>query len=401
MLEVKAYAKVNLSLDIVGRREDGYHLVRMVMQSLDIADILTFEKLDKPEIIVLLDNPSVGGDGDSPLGKVPLDENNLIYKAARLLFDRYIWKRNEKAGVQITLTKNIPIAAGMAGGSSDAAATFRGINELFELGLMDKELMEMGVTLGADIPYCIMGGTALSEGIGEELTRLPDIPECVFLVVKPRISVSTAEAYGGYDSLVESKTGQKVRIIHPDVDGQVDALYAGNLKGVTDKFLNVLEYVTAEKHPIIGDIEKIMLDFGALNAMMSGSGPTVFGIFDDVEKAEAAKKVAKLEGDEKTGAQIVLKALEAPLYTIAENAGVEGSVVVNKVRESKAGMGYNALDDKYVNMVSAGILDPTKVARSALQNATSVASTFLTTEAAVATIKEPAPAAPVAPQGMY
>lgn len=290
MLEVKAYAKVNLSLDIVGRREDGYHLVRMVMQSLDIADILTFEKLDKPEIIVLLDNPSVGGDGDSPLGKVPLDENNLIYKAARLLFDRYIWKRNEKAGVQITLTKNIPIAAGMAGGSSDAAATFRGINELFELGLMDKELMEMGVTLGADIPYCIMGGTALSEGIGEELTRLPDIPECVFLVVKPRISVSTAEAYGGYDSLVESKTGQKARIIHPDVDGQVDALYAGNLKGVTDKFLNVLEYVTAEKHPIIGDIEKIMLDFGALNAMMSGSGPTVFGIFDDVEKAEAAKK---------------------------------------------------------------------------------------------------------------
>ena len=290
MFEVKAYAKVNLSLDIVGRREDGYHLVRMVMQSLDIADILTFEKLDKPEIIVLLDNPSVGGDGDSPLGKVPLDENNLIYKAARLLFDRYIWKRNEKAGVQITLTKNIPIAAGMAGGSSDAAATFRGINELFELGLMDKELMEMGVTLGADIPYCIMGGTALSEGIGEELTRLPDIPECVFLVVKPRISVSTAEAYGGYDSLVESKTGQKARIIHPDVDGQVDALYAGNLKGVTDKFLNVLEYVTAEKHPIIGDIEKIMLDFGALNAMMSGSGPTVFGVFEDVEKAEEAKK---------------------------------------------------------------------------------------------------------------
>ncbi len=290
MLEVKAYAKVNLSLDIVGRREDGYHLVRMVMQSLDIADILTFEKLDKPEIMVLLDNPSVGSDGDSPLGKVPLDENNLIYKAARLLFDRYIWKRNEKAGVQITLTKNIPIAAGMAGGSSDAAATFRGINELFELGLMDKELMEMGVTLGADIPYCIMGGTALSEGIGEELTRLPDIPECVFLVVKPRISVSTAEAYGGYDSLVESKTGQKVRIIHPDVDGQVDALYAGNLKGVTDKFLNVLEYVTAEKHPIIGDIEKIMLDFGALNAMMSGSGPTVFGVFEDVEKAEEAKK---------------------------------------------------------------------------------------------------------------
>lgn len=297
MLEKKAYAKVNLSLDIVGRREDGYHLVRMVMQSLDIADILTFEKLDTPEITVLLENPAEnadsGSDTDSQLGKVPLDENNLIYKAARLLFDKYIWKKDKNAGVRITLAKNIPIAAGMAGGSSDAAAAFRGINELYELCLMDKELMDMGVTLGADIPYCIMGGTALSEGIGEELTRLPDIPECVFLVAKPRISVSTAEAYGGYDSLVESVeegAGKKARIIHPNVDGQVDALYAGNLRGVTDKFLNVLEYVTAEKHPIIGDIEKIMLDAGALNAMMSGSGPTVFGIFEDVDKAESAKK---------------------------------------------------------------------------------------------------------------
>ena len=311
MLEKKAYAKVNLSLDIVGRREDGYHLVRMVMQTLDIYDVLTFERLDSPEIIVLLNDPETGlnesdkdmqdndisdtdkkaGIEEDLLGKVPLDENNLIYKVARLLFDKYIWKKDDRAGVRITLTKNIPIAAGMAGGSSDAAATFHGINQLFELGLMDRELMEMGVTLGADIPYCIMGGTALSEGIGEELTRLPDIPECAFLVVKPRISVSTAEAYGGYDALAEafeSGTGKKTRIIHPDVDGQVDALYAGNLKGVTDRFLNVLEYVTAEKYPVIGELENIMLDFGALNAMMSGSGPTVFGIFDDIEKAEAA-----------------------------------------------------------------------------------------------------------------
>ena len=308
MLEKKAYAKVNLSLDIVGLREDGYHLVRMVMQSLDIFDVLTFEKLEKPEIVVLLNDTKVEGgqtekgnlseeaksngersgkdEVDSAasdnLGKVPLDENNLIYKVAKLLFEKYIWLQDKDAGVKITLTKNIPIAAGMAGGSSDAAATFRGINELFELNLMDKELMEMGVTLGADIPYCIMGGTALSEGIGEVLTKLPDMPKCYYLVAKPPISVSTGEAYGGYDRLTES-------IKHPDVDGQVDAIYAGDLKGVTDRFSNVLEFVTARNHKEIGVLEKMMLEGGALNSMMSGSGPTVFGIFDNEEKAEAVK----------------------------------------------------------------------------------------------------------------
>lgn len=309
MLEKKAYAKVNLSLDIVGLRENGYHLVRMVMQSLDIFDTLIFEKLEKSEIVVLL-NDAKGDDGRSVeskgnvtegekpedasattdnLGKVPLDENNLIYKVAKLLFDKYIWSKDKEAGVRITLTKNIPIAAGMAGGSSDAAATFRGINELFELNLMDEDLMEMGVTLGADIPYCIMGGTALSEGIGEVLTKLPDMPKCYYLVAKPPISVSTGEAYGGYDRLTES-------IKHPDVDGQVDAIYAGNLKGVTDKFLNVLEFVTARNHKEIGELEKIMLEGGALNSMMSGSGPTVFGIFDDEAKAEAVKEEITAKG---------------------------------------------------------------------------------------------------------
>ena len=189
----KAYAKVNLSLDIVGRREDGYHLVRMVMQSLDIADELDFERLETPVIEVLLNGETgqvseTGSDakdsGDKNLGRVPLDEDNLIYKVAKLMLEQYVWKRNPDAGVRITLTKNIPIAAGMAGGSSDAAATFRGMNELFELGLLDQDLMDMGVTLGADIPYCIMGGTALSEGIGEVLTQLPPLPDCYFLVAK-------------------------------------------------------------------------------------------------------------------------------------------------------------------------------------------------------------------------
>ena len=305
MITKKAYAKVNLSLDIVGFREDGYHLVRMVMQSLDIYDELEFKKIDEPEIRVFLkneedvqeraaiaDGASVGKQ-ESSLGAVPLDENNLVYKVAKLLLEKYVWEKTPDAGVEITMSKNIPIAAGMAGGSSDAAATFKGMNELFELNLMDKELMEMATPLGADIPYCIMGGTALSEGIGEVLTRLPELPDSVFLVAKPPISVSTGEAYGGYDSMIKEyeqdpKAFRDFR--HPDVDGMVDAIYAGSLTGVTDRFGNVLEYVTSKKHPEINQLEEVMRSGGAINAMMSGSGPTVFGIFDSKEKAEAVKK---------------------------------------------------------------------------------------------------------------
>ena len=315
----KAYAKVNLSLDIVGRREDGYHLVRMVMQSLDIADNLVFERLDTPKIEVLL-NGNVGGgsemnseatSGDKNLGRVPLDEDNLIYKVARLMLEQHVWKRQPDAGVRITLTKNIPIAAGMAGGSSDAAATFRGINELFEVGLLDKDLMDMGVTLGADIPYCIMGGTALSEGIGEELTRLPDLPDCYFLVAKPPISVSTGEAYGGYDKLISeieaSEDKGKKKVKSPDVDGQVDAIYSGNLQGVADRFLNVLEYVTAENHPEIKELERIMLEGGAINSMMSGSGPTVFGMYDSLEAAETSYR--KIVDEKKANQVFITKAV--------------------------------------------------------------------------------------------
>lgn len=316
----KAYAKVNLSLDIVGRREDGYHLVRMVMQSLDIADELDFERLETPEIEVLLNGETgqvseTGSDakdsGDKNLGRVPLDEDNLIYKVARLMLEQHVWKRNPDAGVRITLTKNIPIAAGMAGGSSDAAATFRGMNELFELGLLDQDLMEMGVALGADIPYCIMGGTALSEGIGEVLTQLPPLPDCYFLVAKPPISVSTGEAYGGYDKLISeieaSEDKGKKKVKSPDVDGQVDAIYSGNLQGVADRFLNVLEYVTAENHPEIKELERIMLEGGAINSMMSGSGPTVFGIYDSLKAAETSYR--KIVDEKKANQVFITKAV--------------------------------------------------------------------------------------------
>ena len=302
MITKNAYAKVNLSLDIVGRRDDGYHLVRMVMQSLDIKDILTFTKTEvsdpedriKIELIQSEDYKKESykekskKDEKDELGVVPLGKDNLIYKVAELLLSKYVWPEAPNSGVKITLEKHIPIAAGMAGGSSDAAATFKGINDLFDLGIMDQDLMEMAVPLGADIPYCIMGGTALSEGIGEVLTKLPAIPECFFLVAKPTISVSTAEAYGGYDKLAEST--QPGKIIHPDVDGQVDAIYSGSLRGITDRFANVLEYVTAENHAEIGILENIMKQCGAVNAMMSGSGPTVFGIYDDKSKAEEAEK---------------------------------------------------------------------------------------------------------------
>ena len=264
---IKAYAKVNLGLDIVGTREDGYHLVRMIMQSLDLADIITIKKTDKAGVIDVQDGLNLGKD-------------NLIYKAADKVLagtgvlDRY--------GVEIMMEKHIPVAAGMAGGSSDAAATLKGLNELFDLKLHDKELMEIGVKLGADVPYCIMLGTALSEGIGEVLTRLPDIPRVTILIAKPPVSVSTQEAYRDFDSLKVVK--------HPDIDAQTDAIYKGDIREITALCGNVLETVTAGKYPEIGQLEEIMEANGAIKAMMSGSGPTVFGVFEDVETAEAAKK---------------------------------------------------------------------------------------------------------------
>ena len=264
---IKAYAKVNLGLDIVGTREDGYHLVRMIMQSLDLADIITIKKTDKAGVIDVQDGLNLGKD-------------NLIYKAADKVLagtgvlDRY--------GVEIMMEKHIPVAAGMAGGSSDAAATLKGLNELFDLKLHDKELMEIGVKLGADVPYCIMLGTALSEGIGEVLTRLPDIPRVTFLIAKPPVSVSTQEAYRDFDSLKVVK--------HPDIEAQTDAIYKGDIREITALCGNVLETVTAGKYPEIGQLEEIMEANGAIKAMMSGSGPTVFGVFEDVETAEAAKK---------------------------------------------------------------------------------------------------------------
>ncbi len=270
-LTLKAYAKINLGLDVVRRLENGYHEVKMVMQTVGIHDTLTFEKTDR-DILITTDS-----------GELPTDENNLIYKAAKLLLEA-CWVQG---GVKIHLTKEIPIAAGMAGGSTDAAATFKGINELYQLGCTQQELMELGVRVGADVPYCIMGGTALAEGIGEVLTPLAAPPECRVLVAKPDINVSTKYVYEHLDASGVAK--------HPDIDGMVEAIRNGDLQGITDRMENVLETVTVEAHPIISTIKERMLELGAGSSLMSGSGPTVFGIFTDEKKAREAYEALKGE----------------------------------------------------------------------------------------------------------
>lgn len=272
-LKLNAYGKINLGLDVVRKRDDGYHEVKMIMQTVDICDYLEFKKCDKPGIFI-----------GTNLSYLPGDENNLIYKAAKLLMDEF----KIESGVEISLEKNIPIAAGMAGGSTDAAAAFKGINELFELGLSETELMERGVKIGADVPYCIMGGTALSEGIGEILTALPSMVQCPLIVAKPDINVSTKYVY-------ENLHANELKH-HPDIDGMVEAIRNGDLKGIADRMENVLENVTVAEYPIINEIKEFLKGHGAVNALMSGSGPTVFALFDSQDKARAAFERLKEAG---------------------------------------------------------------------------------------------------------
>lgn len=276
VLNYKAYAKVNLGLDVLRKREDGYHDVKMIMQTVNLYDRLTIE--DKQES---------GIEITANLGFIPCNEDNLIYKAAKLLMDEFGIER----GVKIHLDKHIPVAAGMAGGSTDAAATLIGVNRLFNLGLSKNDLMTRGVKIGADVPYCVMRGTALSEGIGEVLTKIEGMPQCHILIAKPPISVSTKFVY-------ENLHANELKV-HPDIDGMVEAIKASDLKSIALKMDNVLETVTVKEYPIIDEIKSFMKENGALNSIMSGSGPTVFGLFDNKEIAERAfiglksKNVAK------------------------------------------------------------------------------------------------------------
>lgn len=268
---LNACAKINLGLDVLGRLPNGYHKVKMVMQTVGIFDELTLEKAEG-EVTATTDS-----------AELPMDRNNLICRAAVLMRETYAIKE----GVRIHLKKAIPIAAGMAGGSTDAAAVILGMNRLFSLERPKEELMRLSVSIGADVPYCILGGTALAEGIGEILTPLAPAPACHVLVAKPDISVSTKYVYEHLD------IAGKLR--HPDIDGMVDAIGKGSLPGILERLGNVLESVTIPAYPVINAIKERMLALGAAGSLMSGSGPTIFGIFPDEATADHAREQIEKE----------------------------------------------------------------------------------------------------------
>lgn len=269
-LTLKALAKINLGLDVTGKREDGYHEVRMVMQTIHLYDRLEIKKSDMPGIKIRTN-----------LSFLPVNENNLVYRAGKRIMDEF----GIRDGVSVILTKRIPVAAGMAGGSTDAAAMMYGLNQLFDLGLSRSELMQRGTAIGADVPYCLMRGTALAEGIGEQLTQLPPMIKCPVLIAKPSVSVSTKFVY---QNLKLDKS-----TVHPDIDGLVKNIRKKNFDGICKNMGNVLESVTIPNYPVIDQIKERMMECGADAAMMTGSGPTVFGLFEDEQKAKSAQEELK------------------------------------------------------------------------------------------------------------
>ena len=259
---IKAYAKINLSLDVVGKREDGYHFLKMIMQNIDLYDVIKLEEIAR------------GINLECDKLYVPTDERNIAYKAAELFIKKY----DLASGIKINIIKNIPVSAGLAGGSTDAAAVLLGMRDMFKPELSDGELMELGVRIGADIPYCIAGGTALCEGIGEKITRLNSFKDNILIVVKPPFGVSTREVYQKLDI-------KKIKI-HPSTEALIQAIKEENLKFICENMKNVLENVTLRKHSVIRRIKKEMTDLGAMGTLMSGSGPTVFAFFEDMLQAQ-------------------------------------------------------------------------------------------------------------------
>lgn len=284
-LELKAYGKINLGLDVVRRREDGYHEVRMIMQTVRVYDAIELNRTEEEGIRL-----------STNLYYLPDNENNLGYRAAKLLMDEF----GIRDGVEIKMKKFIPVAAGMAGGSSDAAAVLFGANKMFGLGLSKQELMERGVRLGADVPYCIMRGTALSEGIGEILTPLPPMPQCRVLIAKPAVSVSTKHVY---ESLNLPSLGAEA---HPDIDAMRAAIEKKDLSGVVSQLGNVLETVTIPENPVIQTLKDKMMEMGADGSLMSGSGPTVFGLFTNQTAAQAAYEELRYGSSQNLAKQVYL-----------------------------------------------------------------------------------------------
>lgn len=268
---IKAYAKVNLSLDVVGKREDGYHLLKMLMQSIDLYDVVNVEECAEG-IHLKCDKEYV-----------PVDGRNTAYKAAELFIKTY--KIN--TGIKISIKKNIPVSAGLAGGSTDAAAVLKAMRDLYKPELADETLMELGVKIGADIPYCIVGGTALCEGIGERITKLKSFKEKILVLVKPSFGVSTKEVYQKLDI-------KKINV-HPRTDEIINAISRDDLINVSKNMKNVLENVTVNKHPVIRHLKSKMIDMGSIGVLMSGSGPTVFGFFEDMLSAQLCYDYLKVK----------------------------------------------------------------------------------------------------------
>lgn len=293
-LGLKAYGKINLGLDVLRRRDDGYHEVRMIMQTVGVYDRIDMERRETPGISL-----------ETNLYYLPTNENNLVYKAAKLLMDEF----SISEGVNIYLKKYIPVAAGMAGGSSDAASVLFGMNKMFHLGLSTEELMKRGVRLGADVPYCIMRGTALSEGIGEVLTPLPPVPQCHVLIAKPGISVSTKFVYENLHAN-ELRPEQ-----HPDIDRIMEGIREGSITKICENLGNVLETVTVREYPVIQEIKDFMISHGADGALMSGSGPTVFGLFTDLEAAQKAYRELRYV----KGAQLAKQVYLTNFYNITHD----------------------------------------------------------------------------------
>jgi 4-diphosphocytidyl-2-C-methyl-D-erythritol kinase len=266
---LSANAKINITLDVVGRRENGYHDVKMIMQSLEYADKVKVELAEK------------GIDLKCSVDYLPLDDKNLAYKAAKFFLE----ETGIKTGVKIFIEKNIPVAAGLAGGSTDAAAVLKALNVLTNANLSIEKLMEIGLMLGADVPYCILGKTALAEGLGEILTVLPPLKESIVCLAKPSYSVNTGQVYKEID--------QKKNLLHPDTEGAIKAIEMGDNKLLGQRMYNCLEEVTGDKYSVIGKIKSIMYDHNSYGAMMSGSGPSVFGFFENMEDAQKAQKEIK------------------------------------------------------------------------------------------------------------
>lgn len=271
---VKAHAKINISLDVIGKRENGYHDLRMIMQTIDLYDVISIKEIGDG-IKVICNKPGV-----------PTDKTNLVYKAAELFINTY----GIKSGVEISIEKNIPIAAGLAGGSTNAAAVLKIMRDIYKPEIGDKELMEIGVKIGADVPYCIVGGTALCEGIGEKVTPIKPFTNHILVLIKPPFGVSTKEVY---QSLQIDKIEN-----HPNTKYLIKCVEENKLFEVARNMKNVLENVTLKKYPILKDIKEQTIKMGAIGALMSGSGPTVFAFFEDMLKAQVFYDEIKKEYEE-------------------------------------------------------------------------------------------------------